>query len=106
MADEALEDTLYDSQALRGFARIDLSTDDVPDATTLLNFRRRRLETHDLCKGLFTAINADLTACGLLLREGTLVEATLIAAPPATKNQAKPESHRRRRRRTRVPVAG
>ena len=88
LADEALEDALYDSQALRGFARIDLSTDDVPDATTLLKFRRL-LETHDLCRGLFTAINADLTARGLLLREGTLVDATLIAAPPSTKNQKK-----------------
>ena len=95
LADEALEDALYDSQALRGFARSDLGTDAVPDATTLLKFRRL-LETHDLCKGLFAAINADLTARGLLLREGTLVDATLIAAPPSTKNQAKqrdPEMH-------------
>jgi IS5 family transposase len=95
LADEALEDALYDSQALRGFARIDLAADGVPDATTLLKFRRR-LETHDLCQGLFTAINADLSARGLLLREGTLVDATLIAAPPSTKNQAKqrdPEMH-------------
>ena len=67
----------------------------MPDATTLLKFRRL-LETHDLCKGLFAAINADLTARGLLLREGTLVDATLIAAPSSTKNQAKqrnPEMH-------------
>jgi IS5 family transposase len=95
LADEALEDALYDSQALRGFARIDLAAEGVPDATTLLNFRRL-LETHDLCKGLFTAINADLTARGLLLREGTLVDATLIAAPPSTKNKDKkrdPEMH-------------
>jgi IS5 family transposase len=95
LADEALEDALYDSQALRGFARIDLNAEGVPDATTLLKFRRL-LETHDLCKGLFTAINADLTARGLLLREGTLVDATLIAAPPSTKNEAKgrePEMH-------------
>src|SRR5512147_3038288 len=54
LADEALEDALYDSQALQRFARIDLSADGVPDATTLLNFRHL-LETHDLCKGLFTA---------------------------------------------------
>jgi transposase, IS5 family len=60
----------------------------VPDATTLLKFRRR-LETHDLCKGLFTAINADLAARGLRLRAGTLVDATLIAAPPSTKNKEK-----------------
>jgi IS5 family transposase len=95
LADEALEDALYDSQALQQFARIDLSAEGVPDATTLLNFRHL-LETHDLCKGLFSAINADLTARGLLLREGTLVDATLIAAPPSTKNKEKkrdPEMH-------------
>ena len=90
--DEALEDALYDSQALRGFARIDLADAGVPDATTLLPFHRL-LETHDLGKGLF---NADLTARGLLLREGTLVDATLIAAPASTKNKEKkrdPEMH-------------
>jgi IS5 family transposase len=99
LADEALEDALYDSQALQGFARIDLAAEGVPDATTLLKFRRR-LETHDLCKGLFTAINADLSARGLLLREGTLVDATLIAAPPSTKNREKrrdPEMHQTRK---------
>jgi len=95
LADEALEDALYDSQALRSFARLDLSAEGVPDATTLLKFRRL-LETHDLCQGLFAAINADLTAQGLLLREGSLVDATLIAAPSSTKNEAKqrdPEMH-------------
>ncbi len=95
LADEALEDALYDSQAMQGLARIDLAAEGVPDATTLLKFRRL-LETHDLCRGLFAAINADLTARGLLLREGTLVDATLIAAPPSTKNkerQRDPEMH-------------
>jgi IS5 family transposase len=95
LADEALEDALYDSQALQRFARIDLAAEGVPDATTLLNFRHL-LETHDLCKGLFTAINADLAARGLLLREGTLVDATLIAAPSSTKNTKRerdPEMH-------------
>ena len=99
LADEALEDALYDSQALQGFARIDLTAEGVPDATTLLKFRRR-LETHDLCQGLFAAINTDLTARGLLLREGTLVDATLIAAPPSTKNKEKkrdPEMHQTRK---------
>ena len=99
LADEALEDALYDSQALQHFARIDLSAEGVPDATTLLKFRRL-LETHDLCKGLFTAINRDLAARGLLLRAGTLVDATLIAAPPSTKNQKKerdPEMHQTRK---------
>ncbi len=95
LADEALEDALYDSQALQRFARIDLAAEGVPDATTLLHFRHL-LERHDLCKGLFTAINADLAERGLLLREGTLVDATLIAAPSSTKNKDKkrdPEMH-------------
>ena len=99
LADEALEDALYDSQALQSFARIDLQAEGVPDATTLLKFRRL-LETHDLCQGLFTAINADLAARGLLLREGTLVDATLIAAPSSTKNSEKqrdPEMHQTRK---------
>jgi IS5 family transposase len=95
LADEALEDALYDSQALQRFAHIELDAEGVPDATTLLKFRRL-LETHDLCQGLFTAINADLAARGLLLREGTLVDATLIAAPSSTKNEKRerdPEMH-------------
>jgi IS5 family transposase len=99
LADEALEDALYDSQALQQFARLDLSAEGVPDATTLLNFRHL-LETHNLCKSLFGAINADLAARGLLLREGTLVDATLIAAPSSTKNQKKerdPEMHQTRK---------
>ena len=62
LADEALEDALYDSQALRGFARINLTTEGVPDATTLLKFRHL-LEMHDLCKGLFTAINGVACCC-------------------------------------------
>ena len=99
LADEALEDAIYDSQAMQGFTRIDLTSDGVPDATTLLKFRRL-LETNDLCKSLFTAINADLSARGLMMREGTLVDATLIAAPPSTKNKDKkrdPEMHQTRR---------
>ena len=99
LADEALEDARYDSHALPSFARIDLAAEGVPDATTRLKFRRR-LETHDLGQGLFAAINADLAARGLLLREGTLVDATLIAAPSSTKNQAKqrdPAMHQTRK---------
>jgi len=95
LADQALEDALYDSQAMQRFAGIVLDAEGVPDATTLLKFRRL-LETHDLCKALFTAINADLAARGLLLRAGTLVDATLIAAPSSTKNEKRardPEMH-------------
>jgi IS5 family transposase len=99
LADEAIEDAIYDSQAMRGFARIDLAADGVPDATTLLKFRRL-LETNDLCKGIFKAINEDLTARGLMMRGGTLVDATLLAAPPSTKNKEKkrdPEMHQTRK---------
>jgi len=99
LADEALEDAIYDSQAMQGFTRIDLDGAGVPDATTLLNFRHL-LETNDLCIGLFAAINADLEARGLIVREGTLVDATIIAAPPSTKNKQKkrdPEMHQTRK---------
>lgn len=88
LADEALEDAIYDSQAMQGFTRIDLTSDGVPDATTLLKFRHL-LETNELCKSLFTAINANLSARGLMMRESTLVDATLIAAPPSTTNREK-----------------
>ena len=60
LADEALEDALYDSQALRDFVGIDLSRESVPDATTLLKFRRLLVD-HDLTAKLFEGINADLT---------------------------------------------
>ncbi len=77
---------------MRGFARIDLGMPTaVPDATTLLKFRRL-LETNDLCKGIFQAINTDPWPSGdpEMMREGTLVDATLLGnAPPSTKNKEK-----------------
>jgi IS5 family transposase len=95
LADEALEDVLYDSQALRGFAGIDLAVESVPDATTLLHFRHW-LEQHDLTKALFNEVGAMLAERGLLMRQGTIVDATIIAAPCSTKNKSKsrdPEMH-------------
>ena len=95
LADEALEDALYDSQALRGFVGLDLGNQVVPDATTLLGFRHL-LERHDLPQALFAEINALLVEKGVLLRAGTIVDATIIAAPPSTKNRAHardPEMH-------------
>src|SRR5438309_544846 len=80
LADEALEDALYDSQALRGFAGIDLSVATVPEATTVLNFRHW-LEEHDLTRALFDEIGAMLEERGQLMRQGTIVDATIIAAP-------------------------
>ena len=91
----ALEDALYDSQALRGFAGIDLNRDPVPDATTVLHFRHW-LERHELTKVLFDEIGAMLEERGLLMRQGTIVDATIIAAPASTKNKTKardPEMH-------------
>ncbi|MFP9230778.1 IS5 family transposase [Pectobacterium cacticida] len=88
LADEALEDAIYDSQSMREFVGIDLSTEGVPDATTLLKFRRL-LQEHGLGKQMLDGINAQLEQQGLLMRAGTLVDATIIAAPSSTKNQDK-----------------
>ena len=95
LADEALEDTVYDSQAIRAFLGINLSNDPVPDATTLLKFRHL-LEKKDLCATLFETINAHLEERGMLMREGTLIDATIINAPSSTKNKDNardPEMH-------------
>jgi IS5 family transposase len=84
---------------LRGFAGIELTRDPVPDATTLLKFRHW-LERHDLTKALFDDIAAILEERGLLMRQGTIVDATIIAAPPSTKNKSKsrdPEMHQTRK---------
>jgi transposase, IS5 family len=95
LADEAMEDALYDSQALRGFAGIDLTVVVVPDATTIMNFRHW-LESHELSQALFAEVSAMLEEHGLLIRQGTIVDATIIAAPSSTKNKRKardPEMH-------------
>lgn len=99
LSDEGIEDALYDSQAIRRFVGIDLAREAAPDATTLLKFRRL-LETQALTRRIFETINAHLAMHGLILREGTIVDATLIAASPSTKNQAKkrdPEMHQSRK---------
>ncbi|WP_128841906.1 IS5 family transposase [Burkholderia catarinensis] len=95
LSDEGLEDALYDSIAMRAFGGIDLAIEDVPDATTLLKFRRLLVE-HDLTRKLFDEIGISLCERGLLMKEGTLVDATIIAAPPSTENAEKsrdPEMH-------------
>jgi IS5 family transposase len=84
-----------DSQALRSFVGIALNRDPVPDATTVLHFRHW-LERHDLSRALFEEVGAMLEERGLLMRQGTIVDATIIAAPPSTKNKQKardPEMH-------------
>jgi IS5 family transposase len=88
LSDEGLEDALYDSQAMREFVGVDLAREQVPDVTTLLKFRRT-LEEHVLTAAIFEEVNAHLGERGLLMREGTLVDAAIIAAPPSTKNRDK-----------------
>ncbi len=95
LSDEGIEDAIYDSQAIRGFVGIDLGRESAPDATTLLKFRRL-LERHELTRRIFETINTHLAVKGLMMREGTIVDATIIAAPPSTKNRQKkrdPEMH-------------
>ncbi len=95
LSDEGIEDAIYDSQAIRAFVGIDLARDSAPDATTLLKFRHL-LEAKELTRQIFDAINGHLAEKGLMMREGTIVDATLIAAPPSTKNKdgkRDPEMH-------------
>ena len=95
LGDEACEDALYDIAAFRDFCGIDLGRERVPDATTLLNFRHL-LEEHRIGAVLFAKIGELLLANGMKLSGGTIVDATLIAAPPSTKNAAgerDPEMH-------------
>ena len=95
LADEAMEDAIYDSTSIRTFVGIDLGREAAPDATTLLNFRHL-LEAHDLTRQIFETINAHLASKGLLMRQGTIVDATIIAAPSSTKNEKgerDPEMH-------------
>ncbi len=86
-SDEGTEDAIYDSQAIRRFVGVDLSREQAPDATTLLKFRHL-LEERQLTDSIFNAINAHLAEKGLFLRQGTVVDATIIAAPPSTKNRS------------------
>ncbi len=85
-SDAAMEEALHDVPLLRHFAVLDAGVDTMPDETTILNFRHL-LERNGLAKQIFAEVNGLLTEQGLLLREGTTVDATLIAAPPSTKNR-------------------
>lgn len=95
LSDEGIEDAIYDIQSVRSFVGIDLTHESAPDATTLLKFRRL-LEENALTRRIFDEIKGHLASKGLTMREGTIVDATLIAAPPSTKNRNKerdPEMH-------------
>ena len=94
LSDPGMEDLLYESEPVRRFAGLKLSGP-LPDESTILHFRHL-LENHSLGQGLLEEINAHLDSQGLRLREGTIVDATIIEAPSSTKNQARerdPEMH-------------
>jgi hypothetical protein len=88
LSDPMTEETLYDSDAMRRFAGIELGDDRIPDETIIFNFRHL-LERHGLTEAIFADVNAHLSNKGISLRSGTLVDATIIDAPPSTKNKAK-----------------
>lgn len=95
LADLACEEALYDSPSLRRFVGIDLGREPVPDATTLLKFRHL-LERHQLGEQLFAEAGRVLQESGMTVKAGTIVDATIIAAPSSTKNAGRardPEMH-------------
>ena len=98
LSDPGMEEALYDTPVMRRFAGLG-GLDTVPDETTILNFRRL-LETHDLARQMLEQVNTFLSRKGLSLRGGTIVDATIIAAPSSTKNgdgRRDPEMHQTRK---------
>ena len=86
LSDEGIEDAIYDSYAMRKFLGINFSEEQVPDATTLLKFRHI-IEKHKIGEQIFADVNARLEKAGLIMHGGTIVDATIIAAPSSTKNE-------------------
>jgi len=94
LSDPAMEEALYEIGSMRAFAKLSLART-IPDETTILNFRRR-IEENDLAEDILTLVNKDLARQGLMLKRGTIVDATIISAPSSTKNQdgrRDPEMH-------------
>ncbi|MCO7248235.1 MULTISPECIES: IS5 family transposase [unclassified Halomonas] len=85
LSDPAMEDALYEIESMRHFAGLKL--DRLPDETTILKFRHF-LERHGLGEALFKEVNKHLEQQGLMLREGSIVDATIISAPSSTKNES------------------
>ena len=94
LGDEAMEDALYEIASMRQFAQLSLDKA-IPDRTTIMNFRHL-LEKHKLTRKLFKTVNQWLSDCGVMMTQGTLVDATIIEAPSSTKNKKNerdPEMH-------------
>jgi IS5 family transposase len=99
LSDPAVEDALIEVPTMRRFAGIDLISERIPDETTILSFRHL-LEKHDLGKQIFKTVNAHLKGQGMSMKQGTIIDATLIAAPSSTKNkkgERDPEMHQTRK---------
>src|SRR6266851_9243716 len=99
LSDPQAEDALYDSESMRRFAGVELAEDTIPDETTILRFRHL-LEEHRLTEAIFAAVRQLLEEKRLLLKSGTIVDATIIAAPSSTKNaegERDPEMHQTRK---------
>jgi IS5 family transposase len=95
LSDPAMEEALIEVPSMRCFAGIELISDRIPDETTILTFRHL-LEKHDLGEQIFETVKTHLSARGMTMRQGTIVDATLIAAPSSTKNKEgkrDPEMH-------------
>jgi transposase, IS5 family len=95
LSDPAVEEALYDSAAMRSFARVDLGREPAPDETTVCKFRHL-LEKHKLGEALFKAVNRHLHEQGIKVSRGTIVDASIISAPSSTKNKSgerDPEMH-------------
>lgn len=99
LSDPAAEDALYDSESMRRFAGVELAEDVIPDETSILRFRHL-LEQHKLTEAIFVEIRGLLERKGLMLKSGTIVDATIISAPSSTKNaegRRDPEMHQTRK---------
>ena len=95
LSDPAMEDALLEVATMRRFAGIALISDRIPDETTILAFRHL-LEEKDLGAQIFEAVKAHLKANGMAMKQGTIIDATIIAAPSSTKNEKRardPEMH-------------
>jgi len=95
LSDPLMEEMLIDTPCFRRFAGIDMIEDRIPDETTILNFRHL-LEEHRIAEKILEGVNQMLSEKGVMLREGTILDATIIAAPSSTKNKRKerdPEMH-------------
>jgi IS5 family transposase len=95
LADGALEETIYDSYAMRKFMKLNFLEGNVPDAATLLRFRHLP-EEHGLQEKILEAVNRLMEEKGIMMRGGTVIDATIIEAPSSTKNSGKsrdPEMH-------------